>query len=115
MDAMLKTAATNLWQHEVPIIVLSAAVFVGVAAWTARGSKTFLLPTSGLSPYLQFAYNNFLKPHDAKAGDGQQSALESFYARQVGDCARLIDETFPTQVLSGWHLRHYPKAPSLWP
>lgn len=36
-----------------------------------------------LTPYLKFAYASFLKPHTGQVGDGQQSALESFYAAQV--------------------------------
>ena len=34
--------------------------------------------------YLRFIYAIFLKPHQNTADGGQQSALESFYATQVG-------------------------------
>lgn len=36
-----------------------------------------------LTPYLNFAYVSFVKPHSGQVGGGQQSALESFYAAQV--------------------------------
>lgn len=36
-----------------------------------------------LTPYLKFAYVSFIKPHTGRVGEGQQSALESFYAAQV--------------------------------
>jgi hypothetical protein len=115
MDAILTQAATNLWQIDLQVILLSAGVFAGIAIWAARASKVSLSST-GISPYLLFAYNNFLKPHDSKAGDGQQSALESFYARQVGTGARLVRRAFSNSVFPlGWHLRHYPKAPLMWP
>jgi hypothetical protein len=84
-ETILTMGATNMWQFDIKIVVLSAILFAGVAVVAAHGSKTLRASSFGpLSPYLLFAYNNFLKPHDAKAGDGQQSALESFYARQVG-------------------------------
>lgn len=37
-----------------------------------------------LTPYFKFIYVSFFKPHTGKNGTGQQSALESFYAAQVG-------------------------------
>lgn len=36
-----------------------------------------------LTPYLRFAYASFFKPHQGDRAEGQQSALESFYAAQV--------------------------------
>ncbi len=36
------------------------------------------------NPYLRFAYASFIKPHGGVKDGGQQSALESFYAAQVG-------------------------------
>lgn len=35
-------------------------------------------------PYVRFAYVCLIKPHDHNSEAGQQSALESFYAAQVG-------------------------------
>lgn len=45
-----------------------------------------------LTPYLKFAYVSFLKPHTGDAQGGQQSALESFYAAQVGTIGQLAAE-----------------------
>lgn len=64
--------------------LVGLGVFAILALLVARVTDSTNFPGFGLSPYLRFAYANFLKPHNGKTGDGQQGALESFYAAQVG-------------------------------
>jgi hypothetical protein len=93
MDMHFGNAAVTRLGYLTPeLLVVSLAVFAGLALWIAVASKSGHFSKLALSPYLQFAYNNFIKPHNAKAGDGQQSALESFYARQVGACGLSSDQ-----------------------
>jgi hypothetical protein len=84
MESVHSQLLRHFDQVTVEVTLVSLAVFAVLALWVAHTSKSVQFPGFGLSPYLQFAYNNFIKPHDAKAGEGQQSALESFYAKQVG-------------------------------
>jgi betaine lipid synthase len=100
MEAIFARVSADLWQYDLQIILVSAVIFAAIAVWAAYATNTLKVPSSRLSPYLQFAYNNFLKPHDSKAGDGQQSALESFYARQVGRDARLLRRALSNSVVS---------------
>lgn len=63
----------------VGVLVVLAVVFSVVIAST----QNIKAGNSFLSPYLRFAYVSFLKPHTGRNGEGQQSALESFYSAQV--------------------------------
>ena len=108
MDAhQVKAVLSRLSTFNAEIAILSLAVVAGVAFWLTLGTQSSRKAGSILSPYTQFAYNNFIKPHDVKAGEGQQHALESFYARQVGrTCLVFNGEQLPTQLHSGWYLRY---------
>lgn len=113
MDAQLADVVAQLKRYDAEIILLSGAVFAGLAVWTTLSSKV-LQNGLGLTPYVQFAYNNFIKPHDAKAGEGQQSALESFYARQVGHQRAVHVNVYQLSFSTGRYLRHYPQTAPLW-
>lgn len=70
-------------------------VGVGIAFFVLLALVTpYLQPSTSISrdkfsltPYLKFAYVSFIKPHTGEVGNGQQSALESFYAAQVSPTA----------------------------
>lgn len=91
MEAIYSNAAGHLAHFGTEATVLSLVIFASVALWVAFATKA-VQPPAFARPYLQFAYNNFIKPHDAKVGDGQQSALESFYGKQVGLHTRIVDD-----------------------
>lgn len=102
---LASSAAAHLKQFDADVVILSLAIFAGLALWVAYASKSGQLLGSALTPYLQFAYNNFIKPHDAKFGEGQQSALESFYARQVGQiCLSSTASTSQLSTITGQYL-----------
>lgn len=67
------------------IVGVGIAFFVLLALITPylHPSTSIPLDKFSLAPYLKFAYVSFIKPHTGEVGDGQQSALESFYAAQV--------------------------------
>lgn len=70
---------------ETSLIALAVVAALALLAAFVMNSASFT--GLGLSPYLRFFWANFLKPHE-KINGGQQSALESFYAAQVGSLAR---------------------------
>jgi hypothetical protein len=80
-------AASILKAHDVHSTILIAALLVSTvilcAFYFALVRKTAWKST-GLEPYLKFAYSCFLKPHQTTLDGGQQSALEGFYSTQVG-------------------------------
>ena len=83
MEATLGLRSIHLAHLDIETSIIALTVFAIIAILVAHVTKSVNFPGFGLSPYLRFAYNSFLKPHDAKTSDGQQSALESFYAAQV--------------------------------
>ena len=84
------------WAREDDETTLFAlALFAALALLVAYVTKSVNLPGLGLPPYLKFVYANFLKPQNAKTSSGQQSALESFYAAQVG---QLVSRLLPFQL-----------------
>jgi hypothetical protein len=85
MDAPLIQRLGSFSPLETETSLLLLAVFAAVALLFAQLTKSVEFADLGLSPYLKFVYANFLKPHKSKTSDGQQSALESFYAAQVGE------------------------------
>ena len=91
--------------------LIAFAVFAALLLLAAFITNSVSFAGKGLSPYLRFFWANFLKPHE-KINGGQQSALESFYAAQVGFLP--CDQPFINSNLAGWHIRHYPKAPTMW-
>lgn len=72
-------------ENGILILGVAVAFFVLLALVT----QYFELPSSlqfdkiSVAPYLRFAYVSFIKPHTGQVDQGQQSALESFYAAQV--------------------------------
>lgn len=84
MEAEGVLKLVQLKRLDVETSLIALGVFAALAVLVARWTNSVNFPGFGLSPYLKFAYANFLKPHDGKTSDGQQSALESFYAAQVG-------------------------------
>lgn len=78
---------SNVSNVDVRISLSAFGIFV-VLALLVVYATTSRQAIAALSPYLQFAYNNFVKPHGCQTGEGQQSALESFYAAQVGPYCR---------------------------
>jgi hypothetical protein len=89
MDTITTPGLYGLRQLGVETTFIALGVFAVVALAVAYASNSVNFPGFGMSPYLQFIYANFLKPHKSKVGDGQQSALESFYSAQVGPNAFL--------------------------
>ncbi|KAK4940000.1 hypothetical protein LTR10_019852 [Elasticomyces elasticus] len=72
------------YHRELAIIGIGFTVLVtilGCLVYQLGGQLTMDKLTS--HPYVRFAYACMIKPHDAKYDDGQQSALESFYAAQA--------------------------------
>ena len=113
MDSIVGPSVAHIKQMDVETSLVGLGLFAVVALFVAYASSSGNFPGFGLSPYLQFIYANFIKPHKGKADGGQQSALESFYAAQVGLCAKF--QALSNSALSGQYLRYHPKAPSLWP
>lgn len=76
------------FQLEIALIAMGAFVLVTIlSCYFYRLGKQFSWETISIHPYVRFAYVSFFKPHDSKKDGGQQSALESFYAAQVGGTA----------------------------
>lgn len=96
MDSLPGLSSVHVTRLDSGSSLILLAIFAALAVLVARVTNSVNFPGFGLSPYLNFAYANFLKPHEAKEGDGQQSALESFYAAQVGQC--LVTQHLPTQT-----------------
>lgn len=84
MDVLVRSNSLDLTRFNAQTSVIALAIFGALAVLVARVTRSVEFPGLGLSPYLKFIYANFVKPHEAKTGDGQQSALESFYGAQVG-------------------------------
>ena len=76
-------SVSNVSDIDVRISLSGVGIFVVLALLVGYATKSTQY-VAELSPYLKFAYNNFVKPQGWQTGDGQQSALESFYAAQVG-------------------------------
>ena len=79
------------WQRpqgvQVELRLIGIAFFVLVTvliAFLYKLGGEYSLEKLTNNPYLRFAYVSFIKPHDGKKDSGQQLALESFYAAQVG-------------------------------
>jgi betaine lipid synthase len=85
MEAPIIQRLRSFQALETESSLLLLAVFAAIALLLAQLTKSVEFADLGLSPYLKFVYANFLKPHKSKTSDGQQSALESFYATQVGE------------------------------
>lgn len=72
---------------ETGILIIGVAiaffVLLALVAPYLELSSSVTLDKFVLTPYFRFAYASFIKPHTGHVGDGQQSALESFYAAQV--------------------------------
>lgn len=112
MDSLPKLSSVHVTSLDSSSILILLATFAALTVLVARVTQSVNFPGFGLSPYLNFAYVNFFKPHDAKEGDGQQSALESFYAAQVGKTC-LVTQHFANSDLPGRHLRPHPKTSPL--
>jgi hypothetical protein len=84
MDLATRLNLVHVTRLDSGTSLILLAIFAALAVLVARLTNSVNFPGFGLSPYLSFIYANFLKPHDGKNSDGQQSALESFYAAQVG-------------------------------
>ena len=84
MDTIVRPSIAHIRQMDVEMSIVALGIFAVVALFVAHATNSIDFPGLGLSPYLQFIYANFIKPHKGKVDGGQQSALESFYAAQVG-------------------------------
>jgi betaine lipid synthase len=84
MDVLSRSRSLELTHFSPETSLIALAIFGLLAVLVAFVTRSSDFPGLGLSPYLKFVYANFVKPHDAKTSDGQQSALESFYGAQVG-------------------------------
>ena len=87
MDTIVGPSITHFRQMDVETSLIGLGIFAVLALLVARATNSINLAGIGISPYLHFIYANFLKPHKGKVDGGQQSALESFYAAQVGEQA----------------------------
>lgn len=78
---------TRQIEPETGILILGIAVaffiLLALVAPYLELSSSISFDKFVLTPYFKFAYVSFIKPHTGQVGDGQQSALESFYAAQV--------------------------------
>lgn len=104
--------AQNVGREQL-VLVSGGLVLVAVLLGCAlRLIKTVKLDNLFATPFLKFIYASFLKPHTAKAGDGQQSALESFYSAQV----RVVE--VPLRMahspIAGVCIRCYSQATIMW-
>lgn len=82
---LLEWQRFHKFQLEIALIGMGAFVLVTIlSCYFYSLGKQLTLDKLSIHPYVRFAYVSFFKPHDSKKDDGQQSALESFYAAQVG-------------------------------
>jgi hypothetical protein len=76
---------------EIGLLGLGFTVLVTILAFVLYrlGSQ---IPVDKISnnPYIRFVYACMIKPHDKRVDGGQQGALESFYAAQVGQDSSTI-------------------------
>ena len=86
MESLLSRSEGIVREDPIMAIFVFAAVvlLIGGLGWSALALDFTSLKSTPLYSYAKFFYASFLKPH-AKHGDheGQQAALESFYAKQV--------------------------------
>lgn len=91
------------FQFELGVIGIGISVLVtilGFVLYKLGGQVTLDKILS--NPYARFVYACVIKPHDRRNDTGQQNALESFYAAQVGSMSRPF--FFPLITLSGERL-----------
>jgi hypothetical protein len=91
MDTIVLPKIMQLRQMDVETSLIGLGIFAVLALLVAHATNSISFPGLGLSPYLKFVYANFIKPHTRKFDGGQQSALESFYAAQVGHSVSFRD------------------------
>lgn len=73
------------FQPELGLIGLGFFVLITVLGCLLyRVGRQLDLEKLTVHPYLRFAYVCLIKPHDKRRDAGQQTALENFYAAQVG-------------------------------
>lgn len=101
MDGNIELRPVQLVRMNSETSLTILAVFAALALLVAYVTNSVDFPGFGLSSYLKFVWVNFLKPHE-KTSDGQQSALESFYAAQVSYSAG--DQASSHSHATGWHI-----------
>jgi hypothetical protein len=73
------------FQLELGLIGIGFFVLVTTLVWVLYKQGGGLIAEKLVAnPYVRFAYACLIKPHDKRRDAGQQTALESFYAAQVG-------------------------------
>jgi hypothetical protein len=77
---LLEVENLRLVVLSVGLVLCLAILVIFAASGTVPGKGAVFT----IQPYLLFFYATFLKPHKETPEHGQQSALENFYATQVG-------------------------------